>query len=142
MRTLSAIVAGVALLGAMPVFAKGEDWRAARAAKAEAKLAKKLEGRVAGTPVRCISLPTIRSSTVIDGKAIIYDAGNVIYVNIPANGASTLDDDDILVTNTTGSQLCDLDIVRLVDRSSHFQTGFVSLDKFVPYRKVSVASSN
>jgi hypothetical protein len=75
MRTLSAIVAGVALLGAMPVIAKGGDWRAARAAKAEAKLAKKLEGRVAGTPVRCISLPTIRSSTVIDGKAIIYDTG-------------------------------------------------------------------
>jgi hypothetical protein len=61
---------------------------------------------------------------------------------IPANGASALDEDDILVTNTTGSQLCDLDIVRLVDRSSHFQTGFVSLDKFVPYRKVSVAASN
>lgn len=144
MRIIAAILAGVALLGAVPGIAKGDAAaaREARLAKAEAQLAKKLEGRVAGEPVRCISLPTIRSSTVIDGVGIVYDSGNTLYVNRPANGASTLDDDDILVTNTTGTQLCDLDIVRLVDRGTRFQTGFVGLGKFVPYKKVSVAKAN
>ena len=45
----------------------------------------------------------------------------------------------MLVTKTTGSQLCDLDIVRLLDRSTRFETGFVGLGKFVPYTKIAKA---
>ncbi len=50
-------------------------------------------------------------------------------------GASSLDDDDILVTKTTGSQLCSIDTVELRDRTSRMYSGFVSLGKFVPYRR-------
>ena len=57
---------------------------------------KLLEGRVAGEPQDCIYLPRIRSSQIIDGTAIVYDAGSTIYVNRPRNGADTLDDDDII----------------------------------------------
>ena len=56
-------------------------------------------------------------------------------VNRPKGGAESLDDDDILVTKTTGSQLCSIDAVELRDRSSRMYSGFVSLGEFVPYRR-------
>ena len=105
----------------------------------EAKLAKLLEGRVAGEPTDCIYLPRVRNSTIINDTAIVYDAGSTIYVNRPRGGAYGLDDDDIMVMdlNGSGSSLCSIDVVRLHDRTSFFYSGFVSLGEFVPYRRVS-----
>ena len=133
MRFLPALIAAIAgsvLLAVAPATANAD-----RAAAGEAKLAKALEGRTAGAPVRCIPLRSIRSTKVIDRTAILYEVGGTLYLNRPVSGASTLDDDDVLVTKTSGSQLCDLDIVRLLDRTAHFPRGFVSLGEFVPYSK-------
>ena len=104
----------------------------------EAKLAKMLEGRVAGEPTDCIYLPRVRSSTIIDRTAIVYDAGSTIYVNRPRGGEQSLDDDDVMVTDLhgSGSSLCSVDVVRLHDRTNFFYSGFVSLGEFVPYKKV------
>ena len=106
----------------------------------EAKLAKMLDGRVAGEPQNCIYLPTIRSTRIIDKTAIIYDAGRTLWVNRPRSGAESLNDDDILVTDLhgSGSSLCSIDIVKLHDRSSYFYSGFVGLGEFVPYKKVAL----
>lgn len=103
--------------------------------KGEAKLAKMLEGRVAGKPVRCLTTPQIQSSTVIDKTAIVYRVGSTLYVNRPTNGDS-LDDDDILFTKQFGSQLCNIDKVDLIDRNTRAWSGFVVLQDFVPYARV------
>ena len=102
----------------------------------EAKLSRMLEGRVAGKPVDCIYLPRIRSTQVISRTAIVYDAGSTIYVNRPEGGARSLSSGDVLVIKPHGSQLCDVDIVRVLDQGTHFPRGFVSLGDFVPYTKV------
>ena len=101
----------------------------------EARLARLLDGRVAGKPVNCISQRDIRSAEIIDDTAIVYRVGGKLFVNRPRSGASWLDRDDIMVTNTIGSQLCRVDAVRLIDRASLFPTGFVSLGEFVPYTR-------
>ena len=106
----------------------------------EAKLAKMLDGRVAGKPQDCIFLPSIRGSRIVDNTAIVYDAGRTLWVNRPRSGAESLDDDDILVTRLHSSSLCSIDIVELHDRYGHFYSGFVGLGEFVPYRKVTSAS--
>jgi hypothetical protein len=106
----------------------------------EVKLQKLLKDRVAGEPVNCISLPPGNSSQVIDGKAIVYRVGSKLYVNEPRSGAESLDDDDILVTKMIGAQLCSIDTVNLVDRTSRFPRGFVILGKFVPWTKVKTAA--
>jgi hypothetical protein len=99
----------------------------------EAQLAKMLEGRVAGKPVDCIDLQQASNSTIIDKTAIVYSTGvGTLYVNRP-DFPESLDDDDILVTKTWGSQLCRLDIVRLHNRSGGFFHGSVGLSSFVPY---------
>jgi hypothetical protein len=62
------------------------------------ELAKIVKDRVPGKPVNCINLTQIRSTTIIDRTAIVYDMGGTIYVNRPPYPQS-LDDDDILITN-------------------------------------------
>lgn len=135
MRTPIILSIGAALLAAaLPAQAAAPS---ALTVKAEARLAKALDGRVAGKPVDCINLRDIRSSEIIDRTAILYrTSGNKLYVNRPDIGGSSLDRDDIMVTKTYSSQLCSLDTVRLLDRGTQFQSGFVGLGKFVPYTKV------
>jgi len=128
MRKFAFLVAAGAALVA------GTGLQARERLTGEEKLAKQLEGRVAGEPVSCISLNNSRETQIIDKTAIVFGRGNVIYVNRPAH-PSSLDSDDIMVTRLTGSQLCRLDIVRMHDRSGGFYSGFVGLQDFVPYRR-------
>jgi hypothetical protein len=131
MRKIALVLAAGAAVLTMPAAQAREKLTG------EAKLAKILDGRVAGKPVNCIPLNAPRDTRIIDKTAIVYDAGSVIYVNRPSN-ARSLDDDDVMVTQPIAGQLCKLDTVRLHDRSNFFYSGFVGLEQFVPYRKVAV----
>ena len=102
------------------------------------ELDKLLVGREPGRPVHCISTLDSREIQVLDKTAIVFGWGNTIWVNTPRN-AEQLDDDDILLTYSSGSQLCDLDIVQTLDRTSQFFNGSVSLGQFVPYRRIRAA---
>lgn len=107
--------------------------------RADAELARAIEGRVAGAPVDCLTLRDIRSSRIIDDTAILYETrGDTLYVNRPRGGAAGLDSWDVLVTVTRSPQLCRIDVVKLYDPSSRMFTGFVGLGEFVPYRKPAV----
>jgi len=132
MRKMIASIAGAAVAAGL---------LAAPAAQAkprltsEQRLEKLLAGRTAGEPVSCISTYDSRELEILDKTALVFGHGSTIYVNRPAN-AQDIDDDDILVTKTSTSQLCRLDIVTTVDRSGHFQTGFLNLGDFVPYKRI------
>ena len=129
MRTIALIAAGAAAL------LTGSALPARERLSGEQQLAKMLEGREAGRPVSCISTFGTRDTRVIDKTAIVYDAGNVIYVSRPRYPQS-LDSDDVMVTGLHGSQLCRMDTVRMHDRSNLWYRGFVGLEDFVPYRRV------
>ena len=131
-RLIQTLIAAAAVV-ATPALARHGD-------SPDVQLQKLLIGRVAGKPTNCINLPGVTSSHIIDGKAIVYRVGGTLYVNEPRSGASSLRDNDVLVTSTLGGQLCSIDTVRLIDRASHFPHGFVSLGEFVPYKKVKPAS--
>lgn len=133
MRPLITTIIAAAVLVGGPAAAKEK-------LEPEARLAKLLEGRVAGEPQNCIPLASISSSQIIDKTAIVYKVGSTYWVNRPKSGAESLDDDDILVTKLPTNQLCSIDTVQLHDRSSRMWSGFVSLGDFVPYRKVKTAA--
>jgi hypothetical protein len=101
----------------------------------EVQLQKATAGRIAGEPVRCISLSAITGTQIIDDKAIVYRIGSRVYVNQPRSGADWLNDNDVLLTRNIGTQLCRTDSVQLIDRNSRFVRGFVVLGDFVPYTK-------
>jgi hypothetical protein len=116
-------------------FAAAPAYAAPTAAeKGQARLAKMIEGRVAGTPVKCVSAMNGNKIEVIDETAVIYDAGKTIYVARPIN-PRMLDKQDVLVTKRTGSQFCVNDSMRMVDRVNGFTTSVVFLEDFVPYTK-------
>jgi hypothetical protein len=103
--------------------------------RGEAELAKQVAGLVPGKPVQCISLSQSDGSTIIDGTAIVYRGmGGKLYVNRP-RGAEMLREDDIPVQYVYGSQLCRMDQIKLLDRSTQMQRGFANLGDFVPYTK-------
>lgn len=133
MRKLLTLTAGALLIGGAAQ---------AKPADREAELARALDGRVAGEPVQCIDLHRIRSSRVISGTAILYDAGNVVYVNRPDNGADQLNQWSTLVTRTSSTRLCSIDTVTLLDRGSQSFSGVVFLGDFVPYRRVRTGSAD
>ena len=105
-----------------------------RTAKNEATLAQMLEGRTPGEAVSCIPLFKSERLQVIEGVALVYDAGDTIYVGRPTD-PKMLDRDDVMVIERFGGQLCNTDVVRTIDRNGGYMTGVVFLTKFVPYKK-------
>ncbi len=124
------------LLGGLLVASFSGGAGAAARLDPEAKLARSLDGRVAGVPVDCLNLRDIKSSQIIDRTAILYETrGGTIYVNRPDAGSESLSGWDVLVTRTHMNRLCSIDVVDLYDSGARMRTGSVFLGPFVPYRK-------
>jgi hypothetical protein len=130
MKTLATLLAGaaLALTGATAVSAESlQD-------KGEAKLARMLEGRVAGEPVSCISAMRSNKLQVIEYVGVVYESGDTVYVARPSDPRQ-LGRWDVPIFDRRGSQLCKTDVLRTVDRYQGNVTGVVFLSDFVPYRK-------
>ena len=113
------LAASLALAVTLPATAQSDVETSVEAApetKGEKRLAKLLEGRVPGEPMRCIrTLPNQRMQT-IDGTAYVYGSGNTIYVQRTRDPES-IDDNDALVTRRFNStELCRLDVMTTIDR--------------------------
>lgn len=122
------ITAGVLMLSAV------HAQSASRTEENQARLAKMLEGRTAGEPVTCITTFRRDKLQVIEDVALVYDAGDTLYVARPTE-PSALGRDDVIVINRFGAQLCNTDVIRTVDRSGGYTTGVLFLGKWVPYKK-------
>ncbi len=107
---------------------------AGRAEENEARLAKMLEGRTAGEPVTCVTAFRSDKLQVIDEVALVYDAGETLYVARPSQ-PNSLRRDDVVVINRFGGQLCTTDVIRTVDRTGGYTTGALFLEQWVPYKK-------
>lgn len=134
---LSSGIAALALLGASPTIAEDAPEDAAEEmTEGEEKLARLLEGRVAGEPRDCINDFRSTRMQTIEETAYVYGRGKTIYVQ-RTRDPGDIDDDDVLVIRKFGtSQLCRLDFITTVDRFSGFFTGGVQFDQFVPYTRV------
>jgi hypothetical protein len=104
--------------------------------KGEKRLAKLLDGRVAGEPVSCIrTLPNQRMET-IDGTAYVYGRGNTIYVQRTRHPDQINDNEALVINRFNATQLCRMDVITTIDQVNRFFTGAVFFDDFVPYTKV------
>jgi len=120
----ASLAAGSAALARQPVRERGE-----------ADLTAQLAGRVPGKPVDCVSLSQIEGQNIVDRTAIVYRGmGGTIWVNRP-RGAEMLREDDVPVQFVYGSELCKLDQIKLLDRMTRMERGFVGLGQFIPYTK-------
>ena len=108
----------------------------AQMTRGEEKLAKLLDGRVAGEPQSCIRTLGSRNLSQIDGTALTYRDGDTVWVNYTRNPDSIDDRAIMVIDRFSGSSLCRTDQVKLVDRVNGFLSGILLLDEFVPYKKV------
>ena len=135
---LKSIAIATASLGlfAVPLLAQDSvPKEAAQMTRGEQKLAKLLDGRVAGKPQSCIRTLGNRNLQQIDGTALTYRDGDTIWVNY-TRSPGNIDDRDIMVIDRfSGSSLCRTDQVKLVDRINGFLAGVLFLDDFIPYTK-------
>lgn len=133
-------LAAAAPSAAQPAAAQGDletetSGEKATPSRGEERLAKLLEGRVAGKPTSCIrTLPNQRMQT-IEGVAYVYGSGNTIYVQRTRNPEAIDNNDTLVVNRFNASQLCRLDIATTIDRFNGFFTGAVFFEDFVPYTR-------
>lgn len=128
-KKVASAAAALALLAAPALQAQDEPVMT----KGETRLAKMLEGRVAGEPKSCINTFGSRGLTTIDDTALVYKSGKTIWVNYTRT-PDAIDDSDYLVIRKFGnSQLCRTDQVTTYDRTGNFFSGVIFLDDFVPY---------
>lgn len=102
-----------------------------------ATLNKQLDGKIAGTPQRCISDFNADNMIRVSDDILLYRvSGNLVYRNnLRSTCPGLARDSDIVVTEQFGSQKCSGDILKLVDRTSGIPGPFCSLGEFVPYRR-------
>jgi hypothetical protein len=132
MKAFATILAGAALaLGGSAATASGSGHND----KGEARLAQMLEGRTAGAPDSCIATARSKKLEVIDGVAVVYDAGKTIYVARPADPRMLGRNDALVLNRFSPSRLCVQESMKTVDRYGGFPTGVVFLKDFVPYTK-------
>jgi hypothetical protein len=133
--TLFALLAAGAALALTAGAATAGPVSASYRAKGEARLARLLDGRTAGEPVSCIT--TLRSNKleVIDGVALVYDAGRTIWVARPTDPSMLGPHDAVVMERFSPSRLCTDEQIHTIDRYDHYRTGVVFLQDFVPYTK-------
>lgn len=104
--------------------------------KGEKRLAKLLEGRVAGKPVDCIRTMLNNRMQTIDGTAYVYGSGKTIYVQRTSNPEDIDDMDALVIRRFNASQLCRQEIITTIDPYNGIFTGAVFFEDFVPYTRV------
>ena len=130
LKRLALATAALSLLAAPAVQAD----EAPALTKGEKRLAKMLEGRVAGEPDSCITMLGSRPLSVIDGTALVYRRGDTIWVNRTRTPDMIDDGDFMVIRKFSGSQLCRSDQITTYSRAGSFFSGVIFLDDFVPYR--------
>lgn len=98
-------------------------------------LSQELAGREAGGAQRCVSTTGNRSLRFVDDNTIAYGSGRTVWINrldSPCPGSDSL---DTVIAEIHGSQYCNGDRVRRLDRGSSIPGRFCRLGDFIPYTK-------
>jgi hypothetical protein len=99
--------------------------------------------RAVGEPVNCVSLKQIRSTKVVDNSTIDFKmAGGKTYRNSLPSSCPGLKFEDRFSYRTSTSQLCNVDIIRVLnDYGGRLSEGVgCGLGKFQPVEKISSAN--
>lgn len=95
-----------------------------------------LAGRIATGTSKCVDQIGNQALVIVDDRTLLYNpVGKRIYRNDLADRCLGLDTDDILVIDQFGSQFCENDRFRTIDRGSSIPGPWCRLGKFTAYEK-------
>ena len=141
---MAGLAAALALAAFAPAWAQNQgkpdaetqaETEATPQTKGEKKLAKLLEGRVAGEPVRCIRNQRNIQMQTIDKTAYVYGRGSTIWVQRTTTPENINGNEALVSIRFGASELCKLDQMNTIDRQLGFMTGVVFFEDFIPYTK-------
>jgi hypothetical protein len=130
-----ALIAGGAALALAGSAASASHISAKDRQNGEARLARMLAGRTASEPVSCINTLRTNRVEVIDGVAVVYNAGRTIWVARPLDPNMLGRNDAVVMDRFSPSRLCVQEPMRTIDRYDHYNTGVLFLKDFVPYTR-------
>lgn len=125
----------VLLLAGTTAYAAPRDMAAARAAKAEAGLARDLAGLSPGRPQQCIRKLDSRSSRIYGDTILFKVSSGLVYRTETSGGCADREMDDTLVSRSPTSQFCAGDPAETYDIRAGLLTGTCTFGRFVPYRR-------
>lgn len=98
--------------------------------------ARALDGKIAGTPVGCISSFQADAPLQLPNGGTAYRVSSTLtYVqDYGGQCAGVLDDNSYLIRRSALPQLCSGDIAQVVSRAGNFPIGNCVYSEFVPYR--------
>ena len=94
-----------------------------------------IEGRVAGTPQRCVTIQQSNSLRPANRSTLLYRSGSTTWINHVQGDCGSFGQWDVLVTEPLGTQYCMGDLVRSFDPTSHIPGPTCRMGEFVPYTK-------
>jgi hypothetical protein len=109
-------------------------------AKAQAKLDKLLNGRVAGEAKKCVPVAVTNSATAIDGYTLAFRDGPRVWINnlTANNGCEMIGKPYAMETESRVRQVCGGSTVNVLDMSESgggMPVGACTLGEFIPYTK-------
>ena len=114
--------------------ATGPEPRAQLDPREEKELAEALKGKVAGTPISCVTNRSSANLHAIGDQTLIYRVSkNLTYRNDLIGRCPGLGRGDTLVMQVWGDQYCRGDLAHAVDLFSGIPGGSCALGDFVPY---------
>lgn len=107
-----------------------------RSERAQTRLTQALGDKVAGPAQRCISRFGRNDQEIIDRNTILFKNGrNLVYRNDPEGGCGGLDPSRTILTTSINGDLCQGDIIRVLDQVSGSVVGSCAFSDFIPYTR-------
>ena len=128
LRRGSKWILGVAVVGTMAVTAVGNAALAREKMSKEDVLAKYER---TGELEHCIGLQLIRQTRILDDQTILIEVSNrTAYLNELPQKCPLLKSMDAYLHQTSINQMCDLDLITVIDTTTGHQLGSCMLGKF------------
>lgn len=138
-KKAAGVAAGATLLMIAPSTA-ASDQSPTASNDGQAALSRLLEGRIAGAPQDCVRLARGTSLYKFEGVGLAYKMGRTVYVNVPYNSEDVDESDSFKKPRSFGysyyktrDEVCHKDLMMTIDRHGERLTGYLVLNRFVPY---------
>lgn len=111
------------------------EMAASKQARADADMARALEGRVAGAPQDCVSNTALQSPQIIDNDTILYTQGGRVWRNELPTACPNLSPYNTMIVEVHGAQLCRNDRFRVIEPGANIPGPYCLLGQFTPYTR-------
>jgi hypothetical protein len=111
------------------------DKPARASADEETRLAAMTAGLVPGRPQQCVQRNLLQGNRGGENYIVFDGPGRSLYVNRTRGECPRITDWNTVTVRSSGSSMCAMDVIHVVDLQTGVDYGACSLGDFIPYRR-------